>query len=492
MERRPLTTSEFYLDEDRAPEIRWDQGAVGQWRWLSQDRAGALVRSLAITPGEEAVTPLITIGHDYVLAIALAQALESISSDGLDAIVTFEEVQGDVLDLVQLPLRPGHPNRRTLTLELDDLEGMTGRIVIRCLAGPNNDPTSDWLAIENLAIGRSDRLALLSARSHKRWRTANEIGHFTQAFEHPLFAYCRSQLLTGEVTQDSSPLLEGKPASHLEHPQSGPRENAFTFGLRYLQDLMPAKPPDFAQRLKGKAEAQDRVRILSVCSGKAEAEESIIAGLDNVELTLFDINEQLMNAAVTRLRPRVETIGVIGDINQLGASGLEPGFDIIICVSGLHHIVELETVLLAANALLPPEGEFWLIWETIGRNGNRLWPEALDMANSLFTSLPPELRRNWYTGRIDKLLTDVDFSAPSFEGIRSSEIDQMMLDVFWPVELFRRNCFLWRLIDPTYSQNYDLTNDKHVSALSGLVEAEYAYWRQGGRPTETNSIYRRR
>ena len=259
MERRPLTTSEFYLDEDRAPEIRWDQGAVGQWRWLSQDRAGALVRSLAITPGEEAVTPLITIGRDYVLAIALAQALESISSDGLDAIVTFEEVQGDVLDLVRLPLRPGHRNRRALTLELDDLEGMTGRIVIRCLAGPNNDPTSDWLAIENLVIGRSDRLTLLSARSHKRWRTANEIEHISLRHTSiPRIRLLSLEAPTGEVTVKTAvPLFEGKPASHLEAPPKRPRENAFTFGLRYLQDLMPAKPPDFAQRLKGKAEAQD-------------------------------------------------------------------------------------------------------------------------------------------------------------------------------------------------------------------------------------------
>ena len=169
-----------------------------------------------------------------------------------------------------------------------------------------------------------------------------------------------------------------------------------------------------------------------------------------------------MNDAVKRFSARVETIGVIGDITRLGESGLEPGFDIIICVSGLHHIVELETVLPAANALLRPDGEFWLIGETIGRNGNRLWPDALEVANTLFSELAPELRRNWYTGIIDERLPDVDLSSRSFEGIRSSEIDQMMLDIFWPVELYRRNCFLWRLIDPTYSQNYDLTNDEHV------------------------------
>ena len=487
-----MTINEFYLDEDDAPEVRRDQGAVGQWRWLSQNRFGAPVRSLVIVAGEEAVTPLITIGHDYVLAIALAQAIESISPDGLDAIVTFEEDHGLGLDLILLAFRPGRPNHRTLTLELSDLEGRTGRLVVRCLPGPNNDRTSDWLAIENLVIGRSDRLTLLSAQSHKRWRTANEIGHFNQAYEHPAYDHRRSEPPIAPPSPGSSSILEETFALHLEDIQGLPRDNAFTFASRYLEDLMPVKPPNFAHRLKTRAKGRERLRILSLCSGTAEVEESIITGVENVELTLFDINEHLMSDAVRRLEARAKTTGIIGDIGQLGASGLEPGFDILICVSGLHHIARLETVLTAANELIGPRGEFWLIGEAIGRNGNRLWPDALDVANALFTSLPHELRRNWYTGKIDERLPDIDLSSTSFEGIRSSEIDQMMLDIFWPIELYRRNCFLWRFIDPTYSQNYDLSNDKHVLALSGLVEAEYAYWREGGRSTESHSIYGRR
>ncbi len=50
-------------------------------------------------------------------------------------------------------------------------------------------------------------------------------------------------------------------------------------------------------------------------------------------------------------------------------------------VSGLHHVVEIEQVLQTVIELLDPNGEFWIIGEAIGRNGNQLWPEALDAAN---------------------------------------------------------------------------------------------------------------
>jgi hypothetical protein len=60
------------------------------------------------------------------------------------------------------------------------------------------------------------------------------------------------------------------------------------------------------------------------------------------------------------------------------------------------------------------------------------------------------------------------------------------------VELWRRNCFLWRLVNPVYFRNYDLNNEEDRYVVLSLVAAEYNLWKKGGRPAESRSIYRRR
>ena len=108
-------------------------------------------------------------------------------------------------------------------------------------------------------------------------------------------------------------------------------------------------------------------------------------------------------------------------------------FDVVMFVSGLHHVVEIERVLQTSAELLLPNGEFWIIGEAIGRNGNQLRPEALEAANRIFSLLPERFRRNAFTGKIDSTVPEMDFSANSFEGIRSEEIEPLLLRYFDPV-----------------------------------------------------------
>ena len=143
----------------------------------------------------------------------------------------------------------------------------------------------------------------------------------------------------------------------------------------------------------------------------------------------------------------------------------------------------LETVI----ELLVPSGEFWIIGEAIGRNGNQLWPEALDAANRIFSSLPERFRRNALTRKVDSTVPETDFGANSFEGIRSEEIEPLLLRYFDPVEIWRRNCFLWRLVNPVYFPNYDLNSEEDRYVVLSLVAAEYNLWKKGGRPTESHT-----
>jgi len=211
-----------------------------------------------------------------------------------------------------------------------------------------------------------------------------------------------------------------------------------------------------------------------------------------IEITLFDINPELMGRAAATLAPFARVFGVVGDVNEIGREMFDCTYDVVMCVSGLHHVVELETVLATASRLLVPRGEFWIVGEQIGRNGNRMWPEVRAAANAAFAVLPKALRKNANDGSTDDVIRENDFSATSFEGIRSEEIERLLAAVFEPVETYRRNCFLWRLVEPTYYANYDLTDEAHLLALHGLIAAEYAIWRQGGRPVEAWNVYRRR
>jgi hypothetical protein len=51
---------------------------------------------------------------------------------------------------------------------------------------------------------------------------------------------------------------------------------------------------------------------------------------------------------------------------------------------------------------------------------------------------------------------------------------------------------LWRMLNAAYFSNYDLSNHEHCHWILTLVVAEYNLWKNGGRPTESHSVYRRR
>ena len=195
-----------------------------------------------------------------------------------------------------------------------------------------------------------------------------------------------------------------------------------------------------------------------------------------MQITLFDLNENLMRKAAAALSSVAEISGVLGDINVISAEQFgNITFDVVMFVSGLHHVVEIEHVLQTIIELLVPNGEFWIVGEAIGRNGNQLWPEALDAANRIFSLLPERFRRNSSTRKVDSTVPETDFSANSFEGIRSEEIESLLLRYFDPVQIWRRNCFLWRLVNPVYFPNYDLKKQEDRYIVLSLVAAGTTY-----------------
>ena len=266
-------------------------------------------------------------------------------------------------------------------------------------------------------------------------------------------------------------------------------ESAYDFSRRLLVNNLDQKFIDYVERIKDKISTYHRpIKILSICSGAARIEEQWSAEFgDAIQWSLMDSNAKLLNDASKNFPADVKLDLIEADINSVHYTG--ETWDVILCTSKLHHLTNLENIFSFVNRSLFTEGEFWILGGQVGKNGNRLWSEALFHANKIFSKIPARLRLNAYTQKIDDFIPDNDHSALTFQGIRSEEIEQLLTNWFLPNVTYKINCFLWRLLNSEYIDNFDLTNDEDVSVIYKMVNAELEYYVNGGRPAELFGVY---
>lgn len=471
-------------------------------RWIDVPEAPELTHAMVLVPGESMSTPPLEGTDDTRLWLKVARGLPRISADGLDLEVWLglgAEAPARLLHwrLVNDTPRAG---KTALELELPVRAGQVFHVELRCGPGPDEDPDADWLAVVEFAVGRFDELALLRARSHGAWRLRNELAHFESAYQGEFYRKRRVQrsdapaAAVHPLSRDVAtlpPVDRTELARRLGEAMPMPGEDSFGYTHRLLRELLPLPEPGFAQRLRDlHARAPGRpIRMLSLCAGEAAVEGALLAEAGvPVDLCLVDVSEDLLERAAARMPPHVTVDRVLGSASDVG-----PGmgrFDLINITSGLHHLVELEKVLAAIAAMLAPEGEFWLIGEQVGRNGNRLWPDSRDAANAVFRNWPEAKRRNRHTGVVDSEIPDIDHASGSFEGIRSQDIEAQLARHFLPQVVLLRDAFLWRLVDSAYSGNFDLADPRDLHCLREAVLAEACHWLEGGRGTALDAAYR--
>ena len=500
-----VVASEFTLQEDSSrllePLIE-----IGD-RWKELPHAPTRQRGLILIPGEALVLPPLALGPAHEIHATFMRGSDSLSKDGLTLDIVCVTESGDRL-LAQLPISTDDPVPavHSLVLSLECIAGEISRIEVRCGAGPEGDPDGDWLALIAVAVGRADRIPLLMAESQHEWRLANEIDRFSDSYRHEIYS-SRDRPPDEESAGASRPVCEietiGNPHVGHEQEDSANRrseaskllqslppiagENAYSYAHRLLTAVLPPKPIDFSARLRQLASG-GQVSFLSLCAGEAGIEAELLRQAKvPVNITLLDVNEKLLQRARHNMPQNANPRLIKADVRQLDAAiGLH---DVVAFVSGLHHVVHLEEALHGIRQLLTENGEFWLIGEQVGRNGNRLWPAAYAYADALFRELPGRLRQNLTTGELDEGLPNPDFASSCFEGIRSQEIPEMVGRWFLPHITYERNCFLWRFVDGNYAGNYDLNRDDDTEYMQKIVVEEYLYWLEGGRSTELNGIY---
>lgn len=502
---RPMGSNQaFVLDEGCPAELVEITSIVP--RWTEFPHASQRERGLVMLAGEHLRIPEMLAPPEAVLWIRCMRGLPEISRDGLDVEIWGWSGEEAERLLLSLRLDNAQPNAGMLeaVIDMPVVAGNKLRLEVRCGAGPQGQPEADWLGLVGLAVCARGELALRRAQSQHAWRLENEIAHFAHVYSGDF--YRDRQLDRGASGAAIGPLRTLPPRmsddpSHQKicaalrarlndaEPVAG--ENAFGYALRMLGTLIPDRPPDFAGRLRSMSAKRDGqpLRMLSLCAGEASIEGSLLAAAGvPVELCIVDVNAQLLDKAALRMPVGVTVDRVLGDANDIGPQ--LGHFDIVNITSGLHHLVELERVLGAIAQMLLPGGEFWLIGEQVGRNGNQLWPEAVDIANRIFASWPATKRTNRHTGQVTPLLPDVDYSAGCFEGIRSQDIIDQLGRYFLPVTCYLRNAFLWRLVDVSYAANFDLTKAADRDLLKDATVAEAMHWAAGGRGTEMHAVYR--
>jgi SAM-dependent methyltransferase len=491
--RRKPEASDELCSQSALNEYEWEPGESPVF--LTGDYAGQ--PAAALNAGGSISTPAIAVHSEHRIYLAIAAQ----SGAPVQASVLIQYVQvkaGQWRDLATAHVLAGaHPQQIEISLV-----ALAGEVCSFRIACPS--PHGAICQVVRFSICSSQRLGRLNALSAYDSRMRNEVQNFSgAAYTHAMYGERSAKpggagevsaaIASQQANAHELELLESRAQARLSKMAPAPGEAAFNYALRALGALLPMAPPDFFERAR-ELSARKPLRILSICAGAARVEEQILNHCGGpVELTLLDASPDLIGRAADRLangNPDRRVKCLIGDVNA-GLPG-EGRYDVIVCVSALHHVADLEKVLGQVNQRLQDDGEFWSIGEQIGRNGNRLWPDAYEAANRAFSTLPEQLRRNAHTGQFDAVLSDRDFSIGCFEGIRSEELETLLEAYLIPVQVYKRNGFLWRLVDATYSDNFHLDDPEHLEHLRALVRAEALHWACGGRSTELHGVYRRK
>ena len=433
----------------------------------------------------------IQIVKDSKLFIRYATGLQKISEDGLEIEVFFLPNNNEEQLLFSIPVKNYSTNQyyNEILFSLDNFsdENNIGKFKVSINAGKYNDSRADWLALADFVVAPSQDLNRIKTLSHKKQRTLNEGQHFNIRDDLDYYKITSNNTDNDFVDYDLKIKEKQKYKKIIQINKLDPHlnETAYDYSRRLLLNFFST--PNYYERLK---KNRKKIQILSLCTGNGRIESKLAENLSNIEWTISDINPKLLNDAILNFPKESGKIKkIVFDINNINNFEFEK-YDIIICCSALHHLCNLEEVFQFISHSLKTDGEFWSIGEAIGRNGNRLLQQDYNFANEIFLNLPSKFRLNKWTNTIDTKLPNNDLSGQTFEGIRSEEILNYIHQYFIPIEELTFNCFLWRLLDLTYLDNYDLKKKNDIDLVKLIVEKEINYFSKTYSATELHGIYK--
>ena len=490
----------YCLDQRSVVQIVDLEGNISAPAWVYVVHCVDKRIGLALGSNQSAyIQQPLSIKMDTHLFIRYAATSPRVSGEGIECEIIFSSESNTVV-IARLQLNGGIQSAvwHSVQIDVSYLMGLKGHFKLRCISPAESARSGDSLSIADFCIASEDQLSRIKSRTFYDLRSANEIALFSSTYRHSSYskrqnAQSKSAGGSKRSIRQLTPSLESvhEKNQYILDLLPTPNDSLFPYSARLLEKNLPVEKPDFFQLLVERARSGKPVKVLSLCAGAARIEAAYAAHLGaNVEWSLIDINSDLLRLASSQFPPDIKLDLIEANINDVQYSGEK--WDVIMCISALHHVIELEKVMKFCYLSLNAGGEFWSLGESIGRNGNRLWPEARDRANAIFKNLPEKYRINSHSLQVDDLLPDNDYSVGCFEGIRSEEIEPILDVWFQQVYVFRANCFLWRLVNLAYSDNYNLNDEGDINLVKSFVAAELDYYYQGGRGTELFGVYKPR
>jgi SAM-dependent methyltransferase len=206
---------------------------------------------------------------------------------------------------------------------------------------------------------------------------------------------------------------------------------------------------------------------LSLGCGSGRAEREFLQRGICEEFTGLDVAE----AAIAEARAMAASQGLpirylCQDINAIDLG--EQRFDLVVCQTILHHVLELEHVLDEVERVLAPDGVFY-VHDYIGETQFQFSDERLHWYNEVLRLLPESLK----TSRLRQHPTpEVVRPVPGklvspFEAIRSGEISQLLKQRFEVIECLEHRTILDRVV-PVGTRRAFLA-DENTRAIFELV-----------------------
>jgi SAM-dependent methyltransferase len=240
---------------------------------------------------------------------------------------------------------------------------------------------------------------------------------------------------------------------------------------------VPGIEPLITGEIASRAQRHDdrEVVVLSFGSGNGDQELGWLrtladAGVHNVRMRLLEFNPAMQARAAAAARElgfadRVEFVEA--DFNTWKA---DREHDVFVGFHALHHVLDLEHLFGQIRDGLAPDGAL-VVHDMIGRNGHRRWPEALEVIERIWATMPPEFRHNAVTGEIDEHYDDLDCAVDGFEGIRAEEVLPVLLDYLHPGLFFGYGNVIDPFVERIYGGNLDMDTERdrafidHVGVL---------------------------
>ncbi|GAB3380297.1 class I SAM-dependent methyltransferase [Lysobacter fragariae] len=187
--------------------------------------------------------------------------------------------------------------------------------------------------------------------------------------------------------------------------------------------------PGLLQMLRKNSLRPTRGLSLGCGSGRAERtmlKQGICTSFTGIDVAEDAVKQAREDAAREGLNISYEQ----QDLNDVSLNP-DPGYDLIVCQTILHHVLNLEHLMDEVEKALTPDGVFY-VHDYIGETQFQFSDERLYWYNAALAALPQEMRINRMTGHTVNQVRRPEPGklASPFEAIRSGEISEMLKSRF--------------------------------------------------------------